>query len=85
MFTLTFWKAVLERSVSTFLEAFLAAILSLGATTLTGVDWLLALNISGLSFVLALIKNILVAKVTDGNPSALNAEVPVDRPRHAAE
>jgi hypothetical protein len=50
----------------------------LGATTLTGVDWLLALNISGLSFVIALLKNILVAKATDGNPSAINAEVAVD-------
>ena len=74
MFTWTFWKAVLERSISTFLEAFLAAILSLGATTLTGVDWLLALNISGLSFVIAVLKNVLVAKVTDGSPSATNAE-----------
>jgi hypothetical protein len=78
MFTWTFWKAALERSVSTFVEAFLAALLSLGATTLTGVDWLLALNISGLSFVIALLKNILVAKATDGNPSAINAEVAVD-------
>jgi hypothetical protein len=78
MFTWTFWKAALERSVSTFVESFLAALLSLGATTLTGVDWLLALNISGLSFVIALLKNILVAKATDGNPSAINAEVAVD-------
>lgn len=74
MFTLAFWKAVLERSLFTFLEAFLAALLSLGVTTLTGVDWLLALNISGLSFVIALVKNILVAKATNGSPSAVNAE-----------
>jgi hypothetical protein len=74
MFTLVFWKAVLERSIFAFLEAFLAAILSLGVTTLTDVDWLLALNISGLSFVIALIKNILVAKATNGSPSVTNAE-----------
>jgi hypothetical protein len=74
MFTLVFWKAVFERSTFAFLEAFLAAILSLGVTTLTDVDWLLALNISGLSFVLALIKNILVAKATNGSPSVTNAE-----------
>jgi hypothetical protein len=85
MFTLAFWKAALERSISTFVESFLAALLSLGATTLTGVDWLLALNISGLSFVIALLKNILVAKATDGNPSAFNAEVAVGKGRHAAE
>lgn len=74
MFTLIFWKAVLERSLFAFLESFLAVLLSLGVTTLTGVDWLTALNIAALSFVIALVKNILVAKVTDGSPSAVNAE-----------
>lgn len=75
MFTLTFWKAVLERSIATFLEAFLAAVLMLGGTTLTGVDWLTALNISALSFVIAIVKNVLVAWGTNGSPSATNAEV----------
>lgn len=84
MFTLTFWKAVLERSVSTFLEALLAAILSLGVTTLTGVDWLLALNISGLSFVIAVIKNVLVATATNGSPSATNVESLAPTGKHRA-
>lgn len=84
MFTLTFWKATLERSLFTFIEALLAAVISLGATTLTGVDWLLALNIAGLSFVIAVLKNVLVAKVTDGSPSAVNAEALHPAGRHAA-
>lgn len=74
MFTLVFWKAVLERSVFAFIESFLAALLSLGVTTLTGVDWILALNISALSFVLAVLKNILTAKLTNGSPSLVDAE-----------
>lgn len=74
MFTLTFWKAVMERSVSAFIESLLATLLTLGVTTLTGVDWLLALNISALSFVIAVLKNILAAKATNGSPSLVNAE-----------
>jgi|GEM_PF-4259403 len=74
MFTLVFWKAVLERSAFSFLEALTAVLLTAGVTTLTGVDWVAALNVAALAGVIALIKNILVAKATDGSPSLTNAE-----------
>lgn len=84
MFTLMFWKSVAERSGSTFLEALLSAILLGGASTLTGVDWIAALNFAGLAAVIAVVKNVLVAKATDGSPSAGNVEK-LSGPDHRAE
>jgi hypothetical protein len=72
MFTWTFWKAVLERSLWTFVQAFLGPLTA--AALLTDVDWLLLLNGAALAFIIAVLKNVGVAMATDGSPSTVNAE-----------
>lgn len=75
MWTLVFWKSVFERSFFTFIEALAASLtVYVGATGLEGVDWLHILSIAGLSFVYAVLKNIL-SGLKSGNPSVGNVEV----------
>ncbi|MHA7210783.1 holin [Arthrobacter sp. MDT1-65] len=74
MFTLTFWKATLERVLVTAAEALLAlltadgfGILELGA----GATW----SVVGLAALAALLKCVITGASTNGSPSVVNAEV----------
>lgn len=73
LFTLAFWKATLERSLGTAGEVFLALY---GTDTLgwLSVNHLLTLEITGMAFVLAAVKCITVAAISDGTPSFGNIE-----------
>ena len=53
MYTLDFWKAVLERSVATFFQTFLGVWLALGVTTTQGLDWRVILGSAGAAAVLS--------------------------------
>ncbi len=73
MFTLTFWKATLERTIGTFA----ATVLGLAGTDTIGMlalDWPQIFAASGVIAGLTVLKCITVAAGTDGSPSALNAE-----------
>lgn len=73
MFTLTFWKATLERSLGTFA----ATVIGLAGTDTIGMlslDWLQIFAASGIIAGLTVLKCVAVAAGTDGAPSALNAE-----------
>ena len=74
MYTLDFWKAVLERSVATFFQTFLGVWLALGVTTTQGLDWRVILGSAGAAAVLSVVKSI-VAGFNNGNPSVGNMEV----------
>ena len=83
MFTLTFWKATLERTVGTFA----ATVLGLAGTDTIGMlslDWVQIFSASGIIAGLTVLKCITVAAGTDGSPSATNTESlsPAAGPRH---
>lgn len=63
--TKRFWADLVERSVSTFVQAGLAVVIAGGATTITGVDWKLAASTAALAAVIAVAKAFIVADPTD--------------------
>lgn len=73
MFTRAFWRATLERSLSTAAQA---ALLAVGADQINALhaDWQMIGGFAAGGFALALLKAIATAAVTDGGPSIGNAE-----------
>ncbi|MDR1265950.1 MAG: holin [Propionibacteriaceae bacterium] len=65
MGTWAFWRAVLERAGSTFLEAFIPLV---GTGPLTGLDWPQALGLAGSAAFLSVLKSLL-AGLRGGSPS----------------
>lgn len=73
MWALLFWKAIFERAVKTFVEAWAAA-LTTGAVGLHNADWLGSLSIAGMATLIAVLLNIGVSIGTNGTPSVGNVE-----------
>lgn len=63
MWTRKFWADLAERSVKAALWALLGTLGADATGTLSGVDWLGALNVAGYALVIAVIANILGTKV----------------------
>lgn len=74
MFTLVFWRAALERSVSTFAQVFITLAAVTNPLNLIELNWGQIFIASGISAGLAVVKSLAVATVTDGSPSAVSAE-----------
>ncbi len=83
MTNLTIWTksfaiAVMERALSTFLQAFISAAgldaIAIGNTGLNGVNWDVALSISVVSAVLSVIKSVIANIATKDGPSLTHAE-----------
>ena len=73
MFTLTFWKAALERALSTAAQS---ALLAVGADqfNVIGADFATIAGFAGGGFLLSALKSVVVAGATDGNPSVGSVE-----------
>lgn len=83
MFTLTFWKATLERTVGTFA----ATVLGLAGTDTIGMlslDWVQIAQASAIIAGLTMLKCLVVAAGSDGSPSATNVEALKPAGRHEA-
>lgn len=76
MWTISFWKAVAERALSTFAQAFLAVIPVTGVG-FGEVNWLAALSIGGVAAVLSVVKSLIANQATGSGPSAIKNEVVV--------
>lgn len=63
MWTWEFWGDALERAIYTFAEAMLGY---LAVNSLAEVDWLNALSVSGVAFLVTVFKCIIVKAVADG-------------------
>lgn len=75
MWTKAFWKSVAERSISTFLQAFIGAV-AVGVG-FQDVNWVAVFSVAGVAFLVSVAKNILVALGSDGNPSVGSVEAVV--------
>lgn len=73
IFTLLFWKATFERSLGTAGSIFLS-LYGVDAASWLHVDKTTTLQITGIAFVLTVIKCIVVATISDGTPSFGNVE-----------
>lgn len=83
MFTLTFWKATLERTIGTFA----ATVLGLAGTDTIGMltlNWVQIVEASAIIAGLTVLKCLVVAAGTDGSPSATNVETLKPQGRHEA-
>ncbi|MEY8458579.1 holin [Lactococcus ileimucosae] len=67
----TFWKDTLERAVKTFAQS-LVAVMTAGATGLLDVDWINALSVAGLAFVVSVFTSIGSGTVGDQSASIIN-------------
>jgi hypothetical protein len=76
MWTVSFWKAVAERAVSTFAQGFLAA-LPVTAVGFGEIDWLAALSIGGVAGVLSIVKSLIANQATGTGPSVIQNEIVV--------
>lgn len=67
MWSVAFWKQVVERALKGFVHSLVATVLASGAVTLTGAPWSQALNIAALAGVLSVLTSVLSGlKSTDG-------------------
>lgn len=73
MWTWRFWKAIIERSFKTFVEAWAAA-LATGFIGIHDADWIGSLSIASLATLIATLLNIGVSLGTNGSPSVGDAE-----------
>lgn len=73
MWTLAFWRAILERALSTAAQAALGVVIS--AVTLGELDWRVVGSTVLIATLASVLKGIGAAAVTDGSPSLTNAEV----------
>jgi hypothetical protein len=73
VFTLIFWKAIAERGLKTFVEAWAAALVA-DAGGLIDADWIGSLSIAGMATLIAVLLNIGVGLSTNGSPSLGDAE-----------
>lgn len=68
MFTMEYWKAVLERMISTFAETFLATgIVGVGVSA-TQNDWKYAAYTALLATLFAFLKSLIASRVGDNGP-----------------
>lgn len=87
MFTLVFWRATLERAISTAAQFMIYHIVGIGmiagavvpdaageALNSFGWNWLAILSAGCAGFILTVLKCLAVAKATDGGPSLTDAE-----------
>lgn len=79
MFSIYFWRATLERALSTFAQS-LVAILSADGLGLLSVDWRAALSVAGLAFLLAVLKAVAASQVGDNVSPSLANEVIAGEP-----
>jgi hypothetical protein len=74
MFTLTFWKAAVERSVKTFAQS-AAALLVANATGLLDVDYAAVASVAGLAALVSVLTSIGSDAITGGTGPSLTSEV----------
>lgn len=70
MFSRIFWRDLLERSLSTFAEAFGAYILAAGVTDVVHLNWVGAASTAGLATLLAAFKGIAAGRLVGDSKSA---------------
>lgn len=77
MWTLTFWRAVLERALKTAAQT---AVATIGTTAIAAdaVDWRTVGLVSATATVLSVLTSIATAVTTDGSPSLNGSEVVAD-------
>lgn len=79
IWTKSFGLALLERALSTFLQAFIAAFgldaIAIGAQGWDGINWGPALGIAGAATALSVIKSVIANIATKDGPSLSHAEV----------
>lgn len=82
MFTLVFWKAALERAISTAAQV---AVLLIGAdmTHWMTLDYFQVITLSLIGGGLTILKSVATGAITDGMPSIGNVELV--RPKHIKE
>ena len=83
IWTVEFWKATAERVLSTFVQAYLGAILATGAASAFNVlafDWLLPLGPALAAALLCLVKCLIAGNVGHNGPTLAN-ETLNDYPR----
>lgn len=77
MFTTAFLLATIERAIKTLAQT-AAALLVADGTGLLNTDWLALLSVAGMAAVVSVLTSIGTGAVTDGSPSAIDAEVLAD-------
>lgn len=85
MFTLIFWRAAFERAVKSTAQFVVLAFF--GGDVIFNVfeaNWMNMLGVAAGAFMLSILTSLGTAAVTDGNPSANNAEVLEKNGRHEA-
>jgi hypothetical protein len=70
MFTLTFWKAALERSVKTFAQAAAALLTGVGLGLLD-INWVNIFSVAGLAAVVSVLTSIASDAITGGSGPSL--------------
>lgn len=73
MWTLTFWKAVVERAIKTFAQAAAAMLIGDGIGLLD-INWLSVGSVAGLATVVSILTSVATAGLSDGNPSVASVE-----------
>lgn len=73
MFTLIFLKATLERAVKTAAQSAIG-VLTVGQFGLLEVDWAGVGSVAGLAAIVSVLTSVATGAITDGSPSAVNAE-----------
>jgi len=74
MFTMEYWKAVLERMISTFAETFLATGIVGAGVSATQNDWKYAAYAALLATLFAFLKSLIATKIGDSGPGFGSAE-----------
>lgn len=72
MWTITFWKAVAERAISTAAQAALGVLISVASVG--AIDWRLVGSTVLIATLVSVLKNIAAAAITDGSPSLNGSE-----------
>ena len=88
MYQLGFWKDLGERVLSTFLDAFIAAVTVtavIGETGIGQVDWGGAASIAGLAAVIAAAKGLAVGAGGSATGASFGTAVPADSARGTIE
>lgn len=70
MFTRLFWRDLLERSLSTFAEAFVAYAVAAGVTDVVHLNWVGAASTAALATLLAALKGIAAGRLVGDQKSA---------------
>lgn len=76
MWTKAFWKAIADRAVKTFAEAWAGALI-INQLTPANINWLDSLALAGIATLIAVLLNIGTAGATDGSPSLTSEKLTV--------